>query len=484
MKKLNRSIILLAVSPALLFTTVGCQDFFEDFPIDTFGLPGEDSDSGFGTTGVDSKPTGTSDGSSESTGSVKGCADPNDPTSPIISVTADIMGNQTWTCDNIFVLESQVAVSGGTLTIEPGTTIKGKTGSALIVEKDARLNAVGTADKPIVFTSNNISGNKVRGDWGGLIFLGRAISNLGVNIPAEGFPTPRTYGGTDATHNCGTLEYVRVEWAGFALAADSELNGITFYACGSETKVDYVQSHMGLDDGIEWFGGGFDSSHIVVTGAQDDALDFDQGFTGKLQHVFVQMDPSIGDSSIESSNSRMDTSSEPITRPLIANATIVGSGINGAQWGGGGVDLNHGSHIELYNSMVVNTTSPALFLEGKAVREGVFNGSTKIAGNIFSTSDENALAVLVSNDFGSSPQSVVDWLEDATRKNAIQGAAALPSLRWSAPNIQPSAGSLADTGAVELPSSADFADAPYIGAVQPGKGTNWTQASWINYSLR
>lgn len=450
MKKVTRHLTLLAVSPILYLATPGCHESFPDLPIETFGTTGVGGN--VSTTGSTVDPGKNTDTAPDSTGSVGECANPNDPGAPIISVNAQVVGNQTWTCDKIFVLESQVTVRSGTLTIEPGTTIKGKAGSALIIEKDAALNAVGTDKKPIVFTSNKRFGNKVRGDWGGLVFLGQAITNMGINMPAEGFLLPRTFGGADPTHNCGTMKYVRVEWAGYALAPGSELNGITFYACGTETKVDYVQSHMGLDDGIEWFGGGFDASHIVVTGAQDDAIDFDSGFTGKLQNVFVHMDPTVGDSAIESTNNRSLPSQMPFTRPIIANATIVGSGINGAQWGGGGVDLNQGSHIELYNSMVVNSTSPALFLRGLDVRRGLFDGPTNIAGNIFDTSDANTQAVMVSNDFGSSPQSVVEWLENASRKNLIRGNAALPSLRWSAPNIQPAEGSLASTGSVKLPS--------------------------------
>src|SRR5690606_9485742 len=109
------------------------------------------------------------------------------------------------------------------------------------------------------------------------------------------------YGGDDEEHDCGSLKYVRVEWAGFQISLDNELNGISVAGCGSKTTLDYVQVHRGSDDGIEFWGGSAQASHIVVSGAQDDSIDWDSGFQGKIQFLVVQQH-SDGDSLIEADN--------------------------------------------------------------------------------------------------------------------------------------------------------------------------------------
>ena len=195
----------------------------------------------------------------------------------------DITTDTTWTKDKLYTLRGYVFVTRGTLTIEPGTVIQGDSGSALAIGQDAKVHAVGTAAEPIVFTSS--SPTPAAGNWGGLVLLGKAPINVtgGTNL-VEGFATSFgdrvRYGGTNAAHDCGTLKYVRVEYAGFELAPGNELNGITLGACGTATEIDFVQSHLGLDDGIEVFGGTVNLKHIVISAPDDDGLDWDLGWTG------------------------------------------------------------------------------------------------------------------------------------------------------------------------------------------------------------
>jgi hypothetical protein len=202
-----------------------------------------------------------------------------------------------WTCDH--TLSGIVTVkNGATLTIEPGVTIKGGNGSALVIGKGSELIAEGTADQPIVFTSALPEGSRARGDWGGLVLLGEAPNNLQTGTgAAEGLdandPTYQ-YGGTDEASSCGSLKYLRVEFAGFELTKDNELNGITFYSCGTGTRVDYVQSHMGADDGIEAFGGNWSGKHIVITGAQDDSLRRRPGLHRELAVCVHSPGPAVG----------------------------------------------------------------------------------------------------------------------------------------------------------------------------------------------
>ena len=159
-------------------------------------------------------------------------------TAGVVNVTADVTADTTWTKNNLYVLKQLTYVSSGTLTIEPGTVVTGDAAAALIISRGAKLVAAGTVSEPIVFTSSLPVGQRgsPQGDWGGLVFLGRAVINtMGGENNAEGLvDEPRNkYGGTDDAYDCGTLKYVRVEFAGRPLSANNELNGITLNACGS-----------------------------------------------------------------------------------------------------------------------------------------------------------------------------------------------------------------------------------------------------------
>lgn len=390
----------------------------------------------------------------------------------LVEVNGDINEDTTWTADKTYVLTGEVYVNGATLTIDPGTEIRGTSGSALIIEKDAMLMADGTADAPIVFTSNNIGNSPARGDWGGLVLLGTATINLEGGVgQAEGFTVPPTYGGGDSpddAHNCGTLRYVRVEYAGFAISEGNELNGITFFGCGTGTTVSYVQSHMGLDDGIEMFGGGFDIDHIVVTGANDDSLDMDQGYRGRAQHVFIHQDPDAGDNCYEISNQGTDFSATPKTAPEFCNATCVGSGAAGSSEKSKGVTIKEGTHGSWYASIFTNAKFAATTLSDDATADEAVAGNIAFENNIFVGNGDPA---------HDSESTTVDaaawtaWIEDPTRANSSDDPG-LTSADWGAPNPMP-ANDVAGNG-------SGCGGTGYIGAVDPA-GEDWTAASWINY---
>ena len=193
------------------------------------------------------------------------------------------------------------------------------------------MHARGTADEPIVFTSAKPEGSRAGGDWGGVVLLGNAPINRG-QANVEGIPTSDgrgVFGGGDPRSNCGVLEYVRVEFAGYAIGTDNELNGLTFGGCGSETLVRHVQVHRAHDDGIEIFGGAVDLKYVLVSHAGDDALDWDMGWTGRARFLIVQQHPELGGSGFEGDNWSDDPDAEPVSRPRIYNVTMVGSGRSG-----------------------------------------------------------------------------------------------------------------------------------------------------------
>lgn len=402
-------------------------------------------------------------------GSPPGCADPNDPNAPRVEVSANIDGGAEWTCDTIYVLTSIVFVHGGELAIEPGTTILGTNGSALVIDSDATIEAAGTPDAPIVFTSALPEGERNRGDWGGLVLIGNAVTNVGSAL-AEGFADPPTYGGDDDTHDCGTLQYVRVEWAGFAISDGNELNAITFYACGSGTTVDHVQAHMGLDDGFEMFGGTFGAKYIVSTGNADDSIDIDQGFRGTLQHVFIQQDPAIGNNCYEVSNQGDVFDAEPTSRPIIANSTCIGSGAGGDQ--SIGLTLKEGTAAEIYSSIFDDVTNEAIRLTQRETQGSAEAGDVVLRGNIFGDS-----AGFVVGDEDGETWMAADLEALVTDDGANQVAdPELASTEWGA--VDPTPGAIAaDAGMT--PSEAFLDATAHAGAVEPG-GTNWTAESWID----
>ncbi|MEM6931310.1 MAG: serine/threonine-protein kinase, partial [Myxococcota bacterium] len=170
-----------------------------------------------------------------------------------IEVAGMLSGDVEWTPEHRYVLTEPVFVEDGMLTIQAGTEIQGREGSALVVTRSATLRAAGRSDAPIVFTSAQPVGARAPGDWGGVVLLGSAPVNVGdgriEGVDPEDVRT--AYGGDDPQSNCGVLEYVRIEFSGFEAWANSELNGLTLGGCGSRTIVRHVQVHRGLDDGVE-----------------------------------------------------------------------------------------------------------------------------------------------------------------------------------------------------------------------------------------
>lgn len=424
------------------------------------------SDDGAASTGHDHEHTG--DETAEDSGGVPaGCADPTDASAPRVQVDLAIDGDTTWTCDNLYVLTGITFVQSGTLTIEPGTTVLGGAGSALVVDKGAMLDAVGTADAPIVMTSINVGNGPARGDWGGLALMGTAPTNVGEGV-AEGFADdPPTYGGSDAAHNCGALSYLRVEWAGNEISPGNELNGITFFACGSATSVDHVQVHMGLDDGIEMFGGSFDADHIVVTGAADDSIDCDQGYAGKLDHVFIHQDPTVGDNCLEWSNQGNDFAATPLTSPGISNMTCIGSGTGGDK--SKGVTLKEGTQAVIQDSLFAELTNDGIVLQNQATQAQAEAGAIDLAGTHFCG---GASYVVDTDEEDPDP---AGWTTEDFAAWVIGDAGAADgtdcgfgSTAWGSPDA--------------TPAGAPQGSGGYAGAVDPA-GDNWTAEGWINYGV-
>lgn len=223
-------------------------------------------------------------------------------------VTSNVTTNTTWTSDKVWVLGARVTVeSGATLTIEPGTIIKGQAGTganatALIIARGAKINAVGTASSPIIFTSvadeiepgmiasPNLD-NTLNGLWGGLIVLGYApISADAESIQIEGIPASDAnglYGGTNAADDSGVLKYISIRHGGANIGEGNEINGLTLGGVGTGTVIENIEVVANQDDGIEFFGGSVNVTNALVWNAGDDCIDTDQSWSGTLTNFII-----------------------------------------------------------------------------------------------------------------------------------------------------------------------------------------------------
>ena len=234
-------------------------------------------------------------------------------------VTSNITSNTTWFSDTIYQLGGRITVEdGATLTIQPGTVIKGEAGTganatALLIARGGKLIAEGTPQLPIVFTSvadeitpamisqgNFQSPNldpTVNGLWGGVIVLGKAkispkpdATGEVISVQIEGIPTSDAnglYGGNEDTDNSGIMKYVSIRHGGTNIGSGNEINGLTLGGVGSGTVLENIEVVANQDDGIEWFGGTVNANNVVVWNVGDDGLDTDQSWGGTCDNFVV-----------------------------------------------------------------------------------------------------------------------------------------------------------------------------------------------------
>ena len=334
------------------------------------------------------------------------CGDSSSGPDPVeagaADLNADIVSNRTLHAETTYTLTNYVHVQApATLTIEPGTTIKGRTGSALFIMRGAKINADGRVDAPIVFTSDQAVGSRKPGDWGGLVLIGNGIINRAGVIALEGTgttgnPTVEYGNGTNNADNSGVLRYVRVEFAGFGVANDQELNSVTLAAVGSGTQIDHVQALGGLDDAFEWFGGAVDAKYLVSYETGDDHFDAAEGYVGRVQYLIalqstilqpragsgvLASDPQgfeiDGCGSATASGCTQGYNSTPLNIPLFANFTMIGTGPNNAVQatsGGNGMVLRRGTGGYYVNGIIARWPRAAISMRDPETQTRVTNG--------------------------------------------------------------------------------------------------------------
>ncbi len=430
---------------------------------------------------------------------------------PVTEVQGEITSNTRWTSDNIYLLKGFVYVtSGATLTIDPGTIIKGATpdqdptgqsqGGSLIIEAGARIEAAGTVTEPIVFTSSKPAGQRSYGDWGGVVLIGKAPHNRPASFGPEGGIRGTLGTHADAADNSGTLKYVRIEFPGIALSStsNSEINGLTLYGVGSGTTIEHVQVSYSGDDSFEWFGGTVNAKYLVALRGFDDDWDADWGFTGKVQYALSLRDPEYADQSgsngFESDNfspgepATGPNDGFPLTEPVFANVSnfVVGSGVPSSvtKEGSGpyqsAMHLRRNTAISIYNSLFVGYPE-GLRLDGTPTGtwKNAEDGRLDLRGIVLAnmTTPVRGAAEITN-------EQAVAFFNDASRKNEI--LADISSLllnsanfNLTTPGFLPQAASPLLNNAVWEGKAADafFTKESFRGAFGT---TDWT-AGWTNF---
>ena len=453
------------------------------------------------------------------------------------TITADITQNRTFTAETTYILKGFIHVlNGATLTIQQGTTIKGDydtEGSSLFIMRGAKIDAQGTADQPIVFTSSKTAPDRKPGDWGGLIIIGNAIINRTGAVEVEGTGTDKTVppvsgknysvlysGGTTQTDNSGTLKYVRVEFAGFAPSVGFELNSFTFAAVGSGTRISYLQSMAGLDDAYEFFGGALDGDHLVAYETGDDMFDMSEGFQGRLQYLIgfnsVQLTPRTGSGSLATDLEGIENdgcngsgcdngfNQAPLTVPVVANFTLVGCGAVACvgNAGGFGMMLRRGTGGFYINGVLarfpvagISLRDAETFARGGSVGLPDLGTSNLQIRNVF-MSEINSAPFQPFPGGTAAPQNALDLAGNAltnstvpssTLFTTIPATGAVPTgvaaFDWTPTATSPigSGGMATFTGALATKAGSFVTGTTYVGAVAPGATTKWW-SGWTIYA--
>lgn len=380
---------------------------------------------------------------------------------------------------------SEINIAAGA-TIKSDVTDKG----ALIIERGAKINAIGTAAKPVVFTSGKAVGQRMPGDWGGIVILGKATTNRTTEPTIEG-GVGKNFGGTVNNDNSGTLKYVRIEFAGIAAQLNSEINGLTLGGVGSGTTIEYVQVAYGNDDAFEIFGGTVNAKYLVAYATADDDFDFDFGYTGRIQYGVALRDPSFIDggdagNGIECDNDGTGTTATPTTRPVLSNFTFVGPNVDNT------ISKNHnfanrfrrGTSFVLNNSVLIGWMKGGLSLETDATYNS-FVGSTatsEFKNNLLhaNASTYRIGSVTVAGATGDAVKAKAEASSTLTLVAAVDAKLTDP-FNLSAPNMLPATGSPALSGAAfagDLTNSF-FSATTFRGAFGT---TNW-MAGWTNFNF-
>ena len=436
---------------------------------------------------VDAEPDFVSFNNSCSVGTIEGT----------INSDYELINDVEWVLDGeVVVGAGNVAVTaaadvqaikdaGVTLMIEAGTEVKALDDGSLLVTRGSKLMANGSDTAPITFSSIDSDLNGY-GEWGGVIVQGFApqygAGGTGAcfgagevcNVVGEGGTVVGNYGGNEEDDNSGIIRYVRIAEGGKVAGPDNEINGLTLQGVGHGTVVEYVQVHNNLDDGIEWFGGTVNARYIVLTNNDDDDIDYDEGYQGNIQYAIIQKDPNKDAPSgsndprgIEANSS--DAKYVPETNAVLANVTVIGSGVNNVEGGQQpGMRLRGALTTQIFNTAVQGFDTGCIRIDDADI-----NGD----GSVVELSNVSLRNILTDCEDGAYDRRVAD-----SEANIVSQSFSLSSTYA----IQEAVADLASAPtivSVDNGSNFVFDSTDYIGAVDPSSATGWWEGWTIPGSL-
>lgn len=360
--------------------------------------------------------------------------------------------------------------NGVTLTVEPGTDVRATGNGILVVTRGSKLNANGTRENPITFSSVDEDFDGLS-EWGGVVLQGFALQfgagNTGpcnqpgdiyCNLAGEG--GVGFFGGTDDADNSGIIRYVRIAEGGLVAGPADEVNGLTLQGVGHGTTIEYVQVHNNLDDGVEWFGGTVNAKWLVLTGNDDDDIDFDEGWRGNVQYAIVAKSPNaspVGGNDprgIEANSS--DEDYVPQTNGALMNVTIIGNNVNNFDGGEPGMRLRGALTTAIGNSVVTGFDRGCVRID---------NADTDGQGTIAFSN------VLFENVFGDCTGGFYEPGRDGPADPETNSGAQSPITFDAALAVEQSFAVLntaTSVQAVDNGSGFAFDTTDYVGAVEPG----------------
>lgn len=401
--------------------------------------------------------------------------------------------NLVLTPDIAWVLKGDVRIGGdkknnSTLKLEAGTVVYGAPQSFITITRDSKIIATGSQDKPVVFTALERQ-NPVPGYWGGVVITGNARINNCKATSAQGFcegfiegvasDVAPKYGGTNDDDSSGSIEFMRVEYAGYTFGTDSELNAITFYGVGRGTKVEYIQAYKGADDGVELFGGTVNLKYVVSVDNDDDGFDWDQGWSGAAQFIYIELENASekDPNGIEADNFKDNMSALPRSNPTLSNVTIVGKGSNPKLFNG--IMLRHGTAAQIYNTIVTGNFQNCLNVDSEETFKngGIISGDAVVqTGLVMRNTILQCNNVAIAED-AKDLWSLTKWFEMVEEENNY---VMLPSDLVLEDGVPVNNGAAVKTGFTPpdaiFPGNFEFLQVDYIGAFPP-RSEKWT-AGW------
>ncbi len=401
-------------------------------------------------------------------------------------VQGSITTDTTWS-SNVLLRGPVFVRAPATLTVNAGVTVFGEKASlaALIVDRGAKLVAIGTETNPVIFTSDQPSDSRQRADWGGLIINGYSTLNVpGGTKEGEGDTGVFGCSGADCNEadNSGTLRYVRVEYGGIQFSPDNELNGIAFQGVGSGTTVDHVQVGYSKDDGIEFFGGTTNVKYAIITAAGDDGFDWTDGWRGSAQFIVIQQLGDEADRGIEADNLDKAYDATPRSKGTLYNFTIVGDPDFGSE-STHGMTLRRGTAANIRNSIVMGFKRSGIDIDNLATFQQAQQGNLIVDNNIFWNNNPNFNTDATDKEVDSYPFTTAQFMTSIMQNNKEVDPRLGNPYDTKDPDFRPQPGSPAIDGTVPFaspPQGNTFIVATdFIGAVDPED--DWTRKPWTTY---